>query len=46
MTEMKGSTSISFAQLQTPESLHNRVTRALALQVIQAERNAQEVVFP
>ncbi len=45
MTEMKA-TAIPFAQLETPESLHSRVTRALALQVITAERNSQVVIFP
>jgi GntR family transcriptional regulator, galactonate operon transcriptional repressor len=45
MTEMKG-TAFPFAQLETPESLHNRVTRALALQLIRAERNGQLIAFP
>ncbi len=45
MTEMKAA-AIPFAQLETPESLHDRVTRTLALQVIKAERNGQLVVFP
>jgi DNA-binding FadR family transcriptional regulator len=45
MTEMKGTTS-PFAQLQTIDSLHDRVTRALALQVIQAERKGEPVIFP
>ncbi len=45
MTEMKGN-AFPFAQLETPESLHNRVTRALALQLIRAERNGQLIAFP
>jgi DNA-binding FadR family transcriptional regulator len=45
MTEMKAA-AIPFAQLETTENLHGRVTRALALQVIKAERNAQLVIFP
>ena len=45
MTEMKGPATL-FAQLDTTESLHSRVTRALALQVIQAERNEQQIAFP
>ena len=42
---MKGSAT-SFAQLDPTESLHSRVTRALALQLMQAERNAQLIGFP
>ncbi|MGB8887971.1 MAG: FadR/GntR family transcriptional regulator [Candidatus Korobacteraceae bacterium] len=38
--------STPFAQLETTESLHSRVTRALALQVIGAERNSQLISFP
>jgi DNA-binding FadR family transcriptional regulator len=45
MTEMNG-IATPFAQLGTTQSLHNRVTRALALQVIQAERNGQLISFP
>lgn len=45
MTEMNES-STPFAQLETTESLHSRVTRALALQVIGAERNSQLISFP
>jgi DNA-binding FadR family transcriptional regulator len=45
MTEMNGTTS-PFALLAVSESLHDRVTRALALQVITAERNRQELIFP
>jgi GntR family galactonate operon transcriptional repressor len=45
MTEMKGS-AFSFAQVKTTENLHNRVTRALALQLIQAERDEVAIVFP
>lgn len=45
MTEVK-STAIPFAQLQSTESLHSRVTRALALQVIKSERNGEMISFP
>ena len=45
MTEMKTNV-IAFTQLENMESLHDRVTRALALHVIKAERNREEVVFP
>jgi DNA-binding FadR family transcriptional regulator len=45
MTEMKAD-AIHFAQLESTENLHGRVTRALALQVIKAERNSQQLVFP
>jgi GntR family galactonate operon transcriptional repressor len=45
MTEMKG-TAIPFAQLESTESLHSRVTRALALQVIKSERNGELISFP
>jgi GntR family galactonate operon transcriptional repressor len=45
MTEMKGP-AIPFKQLDTIESLHSRVTRALALQLIQCERNGQLIAFP
>lgn len=45
MTEMKTNV-IAFTQLQSMESLHDRVIRALALHVIKAERNREEVVFP
>jgi GntR family galactonate operon transcriptional repressor len=45
MTEMKGPAT-PFAQLATIESLHTRVTRALALQVINAERDGQLISFP
>ncbi|MGD0929214.1 MAG: FadR/GntR family transcriptional regulator [Candidatus Korobacteraceae bacterium] len=45
MTEMKGPAT-SFAQLETATSLHSRVTRALALQLIQAERSGQLIAFP
>jgi DNA-binding FadR family transcriptional regulator len=37
---------IAFTQLENMDSLHDRVTRALALHVIKAERNREEVVFP
>ncbi|MFZ0792591.1 MAG: FadR/GntR family transcriptional regulator [Candidatus Korobacteraceae bacterium] len=42
---MKGPAT-SFAQLETATSLHGRVTRALALQLIQAERSGQLIAFP
>jgi DNA-binding FadR family transcriptional regulator len=45
MTEMKGPAT-SFAQLESTENLHSRVTRALALQVIQTEQNGQLIAFP
>src|SRR5664279_2298166 len=45
MTEMKGST-FPFAQLKATENLHSRVVRALALQLLHAERDAQVIVFP
>ena len=36
----------SFHRIQAPENLHETVTRALALQVIHAERSSQPVSFP
>ena len=45
MTEMKGPAT-SFAQLDTPTSLHSRVIRALALELIQGERGGQLIAFP
>jgi GntR family galactonate operon transcriptional repressor len=45
MTEMKG-TSLAFAQVQPSDNLHSRVTRALALEVIRADRNATPLAFP
>jgi DNA-binding FadR family transcriptional regulator len=45
MTEMKGS-AFPFAQIKTQENLHGRVTHALALQLMQAERNGELIVFP
>jgi len=45
MTEMKGPATL-FAQLDTPTSLHSRVTRALALELIQGERGGQLIAFP
>ena len=45
MTEMKG-TALAFAQLESTDNLHSRVTRALALQVIRAERNGTAIAFP
>src|ERR1035441_2571136 len=37
---------ISFPQIEIPENLHSRVTRALALQVLEAERDSRSLVFP
>ena len=45
MTEMNA-VPAQFAQLDSNDSLHERVTRALALQVIEAERNRQLLAFP
>ena len=45
MTEMRP-IAAQFAQLESNDNLHDRVTRALALQVIQAERERQLLVFP
>jgi DNA-binding FadR family transcriptional regulator len=35
-----------FTRLEVPEKLHDRVTRALALEVLEAERDSRELVFP
>ena len=35
-----------FGRIEAPENLHGRVTRALALRVIQAERTQARLVFP
>lgn len=45
MTEMKAN-AVPFAQLESTENLHSRVTRALAIQVIKSERQSELVVFP
>jgi DNA-binding FadR family transcriptional regulator len=45
MTEMKG-TTLAFAQLESTDNLHSRVTRALALEVIRAERDGTAIAFP
>lgn len=45
MTEMRA-VAAQFAQLESNDNLHGRVTRALALQVIEAERERQLLVFP
>ncbi len=45
MTEVKNPTS-PFAQVTTIDTLHNRVTRALAVRVIEAERSGQLIAFP
>jgi DNA-binding FadR family transcriptional regulator len=37
---------ISFPQIKVPENLHSRVTRVLALQVLEAERDSRSLVFP
>ena len=42
---MKGPAT-PFAQIETTQSLHSRVTRALALRVINAERDGQLISFP
>ena len=42
---MRG-TTYPFAPLATADSLHGRVTHALALQLIEAERKAQLISFP
>jgi DNA-binding FadR family transcriptional regulator len=36
----------SIPRIIAPENLHDRVTRALALQVLEAERDARVLVFP
>jgi DNA-binding FadR family transcriptional regulator len=45
MTEMKVR-AIQFAHLESSRTLHSRVTRALALQLIHAEQSAELLVFP
>ena len=45
MTDMRA-VAAQFPQLQSTDNLHSRVTRALALQVIEAERERQLLVFP
>ena len=45
MTDMRA-VAAQFPQLQSNDNLHSRVTRALALQVIEAERERQLLVFP
>jgi GntR family galactonate operon transcriptional repressor len=37
---------ISFPHIEMPENLHSRVTRVLALQVLEAERDSRPLVFP
>ena len=37
---------ISFPPIEMPENLHSRVTRVLALQVLEAERDSRLLVFP
>ncbi len=37
---------ISFPQIEIPENLHFRVTRVLALQILEAERESRALVFP
>ena len=37
---------ILFPQIEMPENLHSRVTRVLALQVLEAERDSRPLVFP
>ena len=36
----------SFPRIEMPENLHSRVTRVLALQVLQAQRDERELLFP
>lgn len=38
--------STTFARIPSSENLHDRVTRLLALRVLEAERDSQELVFP
>ena len=40
------SVATEFHRLEAPQNLHERVTRVLALRVIQAERGSERVVFP
>ncbi len=35
-----------FSRIDAPENLHDRVTRSLALRVIQADRAGEELIFP
>ena len=35
-----------FPRIEIPENLHSRVTRVLALQVLEAERDSRELLFP
>ncbi|MCX6622913.1 MAG: FadR/GntR family transcriptional regulator [Acidobacteria bacterium] len=35
-----------FSRIDAPENLHDRVTRTLALRVIQADRGGEELIFP
>jgi DNA-binding FadR family transcriptional regulator len=35
-----------FPRIEMPENLHSRVTRVLALQVLEAEREGRELLFP
>jgi len=37
---------VAFPQIKLAENLHGRVTRALALQILEAERNARPLAFP
>ncbi|HZD30544.1 MAG TPA: FadR/GntR family transcriptional regulator [Candidatus Angelobacter sp.] len=45
MTEMKANAT-SFAQLESTENLHSRVTRALALQVMKSAEQSELIMFP
>ena len=36
----------SFPHIKIPENLHNRVTRVLALQILEAERESRPLAFP
>ena len=36
----------AFPRIAVPENLHDRVTRTLALQILEAEREARPLIFP
>jgi len=37
---------MAFPRIEMPENLHSRVTRVLALQVLEAERDGRDLLFP
>ena len=39
-------TALLLGRVQTPENLHDRVTRTLAFRVLEAERASEQLVFP